>query len=287
MQPGTGLNLTFLMKKLSIVLFIFSHHPRLHPLCLSDGPRLLTSLCLTAAHAFSNVHTCTGISGPRPIRGGVRPSLSLIGLDHDMGLMCVCCWTTGRLSESRRPFFSPLERLVAPVRPQIFLVAPLRNWSHSRALQGGIFFVINSFLFLFFSHITQHNIQNITKQNNISRSNQKGGREGRTIKTQKSLLYTITYIHQTLQGVFKALKSFKYVKWCKKSLNCNFKRSYSWGWRGKNRDMAGLNFKRQLCHIINMSDARFKVKIWHGCLYVNVSLKGTDCPQKRIFGIFI
>ncbi len=62
-------------------------------------------------------------------------------------------------------------------------------------------FVINSFLFLFFSHITQHNIQNITKQNNrhilnISRSNQKGGREGRTIKTQKSLLYTITYIHQ-------------------------------------------------------------------------------------------
>ncbi len=61
-----------------------------------------------------------------------------------------------------------------------------------------VFFVL---LFLFFSHITQHNIQNITKQNNrhilnISRSNQKGGREGRTIKTQKSLLYTITYIHQ-------------------------------------------------------------------------------------------
>ncbi len=57
------------------------------------------------------------------------------------------------------------------------------------------------FFFFFFSHITQHNIQNITKQNNrhilnISRSNQKGGREGRTIKTQVSLLYTITYIHQ-------------------------------------------------------------------------------------------
>ncbi len=39
----------------------------------------------------------------------------------------------------------------------------------------------------------------ITKQNNrhilnISRSNQKGGREERTIKTEKSLLYTITYI---------------------------------------------------------------------------------------------
>ncbi len=28
---------------------------------------------------------------------GVRPSLSLIGLDHDMSLMCVCCWSTGRL----------------------------------------------------------------------------------------------------------------------------------------------------------------------------------------------
>ncbi len=52
----------------------------------------------------------------------------------------------------------------------------------------------------------------------------------------------------TGQGVFKALKSFKYVKWYKKSLNCNFKRSYSWGWKGKNHDKAGLNFKRQLCH---------------------------------------
>ncbi len=62
-----------------------------------------------------------------------------------------------------------------------------------------LFFVINSFFF--FSHITQHNIQNITKQNNrhilnIFRSNQKGGREGRIIKTQNSLLYTITYIQQ-------------------------------------------------------------------------------------------
>ncbi len=61
------------------------------------------------------------------------------------------------------------------------------------------FFVIN--IFFKFSHITQHSIQNITKQNNrhilnISRSNQKGGREGRTIKTEKSLLYTITYIKQ-------------------------------------------------------------------------------------------
>ncbi len=59
----------------------------------------------------------------------------------------------------------------------------------------------------FFSHITQHSIQNITKQNNrhilnISKSSQKGGREGRTIKTQKSLLYIITYIKQkTLPSV--------------------------------------------------------------------------------------
>ncbi len=56
------------------------------------------------------------------------------------------------------------------------------------------------FFILFFSLITQHSIQNITKLNNrhilnISKSSQKGGREGRTIKTQnKSLLYTITYI---------------------------------------------------------------------------------------------
>ncbi len=91
----------------------------------------------------------------------------------------------------------------------------------------------------------------------------------------------------TGQGVFKALKSFKYVKWYKKSLNCNFKRSYSWGWKGKNRDMAELNFKRQLRHWIYMSTARFKVKTRHGCLYVNVSLEGTVCPQKRIVGIFI
>ncbi len=68
-----------------------------------------------------------------------------------------------------------------------------------------IFFVIN--IFLFFSHITQHSIQNITKQNirhilNISKSSQKGGREGRTIKTQKSLLYTITYIQVQVQVLF-------------------------------------------------------------------------------------
>ncbi len=62
-----------------------------------------------------------------------------------------------------------------------------------------LIFLLSTILF-FFSHIT-HSIQNITKQNNrhilnISRSNQKGGGEGRTTKTQKSLLYTITYIKE-------------------------------------------------------------------------------------------
>ncbi len=73
----------------------------------------------------------------------------------------------------------------------------------------------------------------------------------------------------------KAIKSFKYVKWYKKSLNYNFKRSYSWRRKDKNGDTAGLNFKRQWCHWINMSAAHFKVKTRHRCLYVNVSLKGT------------
>ncbi len=54
----------------------------------------------------------------------------------------------------------------------------------------------------FFSHITQHNIQNITKQNNrhilnISKSSQKGGREGRTIKTQNKS-QDITYIKKKI-----------------------------------------------------------------------------------------
>ncbi len=54
-------------------------------------------------------------------------------------------------------------------------------------------FCYQQFLFFIFSHTTQQNIQNKTKQNsrhilNISRFNQKGGREGRTTRTQKSLL---------------------------------------------------------------------------------------------------
>ncbi len=68
-----------------------------------------------------------------------------------------------------------------------------------------LFFLLSTFFF--FSHIKQHSIQNITKQNNrhilnISKSNQKGGSERRTIKTQKSLLYIIMYIKQkTLPSV--------------------------------------------------------------------------------------
>ncbi len=62
-------------------------------------------------------------------------------------------------------------------------------------------FCYQQFFIFYFSHTTQHNIQNTTKQNNrhilnISRSNQKGGGEGRTTRTQKSLLYTITYVQQ-------------------------------------------------------------------------------------------
>ncbi len=100
---------------------------------LGGASLLLTSPCLTAAaHTFSNLHTRTGISGPRPIRGGVRPSLFLIGLDHDMGLMCVCCWTTGRLSESRRLFFSRTAVRTSATSDLRSNVQP--NWSHSRAL---------------------------------------------------------------------------------------------------------------------------------------------------------
>ncbi len=71
--------------------------------------------------------TRTGISEPRPIRGGVCPSLSLIGLDHDMSLMCVCCWTTGRLSESQRLFFPSRTAGRTSATSDLFLVAPLRN----------------------------------------------------------------------------------------------------------------------------------------------------------------
>ncbi len=64
-----------------------------------------------------------------------------------------------------------------------------------------LLFCYQQFFYFIFSHTTQHNIQNTTKQNsrhilNISRSNQKGGGEGRTTRTPKLLLYIITYIQQ-------------------------------------------------------------------------------------------
>ncbi len=83
------------------------------------------------------------------------------------------------------------QKLNQMVMPCLFINEKLYTLKH--------FFVNN--IYFFFTHTTQHNIQNTTKQNNrhilnISRSNQKGGREGRTTRTQKSLLYTITYIQQ-------------------------------------------------------------------------------------------
>ncbi len=62
-----------------------------------------------------------------------------------------------------------------------------------------IFLLSTIFFFLFTHNTTYHpkyNKQNNRHILNISRSNQKGRREGMTIKTQKSLLYTITYIQQ-------------------------------------------------------------------------------------------
>ncbi len=59
-------------------------------------------------------------------------TLFLIGLDHDMGLMCVCCWTTGRLSESRILFFSRTAGRTSATSDLRSNVQP--NWSHSRAL---------------------------------------------------------------------------------------------------------------------------------------------------------
>ncbi len=71
----------------------------------------------------------------------------------------------------------------------------------SESILSLVFFLLSTIFYFIFSHTTQHNIQNTTKQNNrhilnISRSNQKGGGEGRTTRTQKLLLYIITYIQQ-------------------------------------------------------------------------------------------
>ncbi len=93
-------------------------------------------------------------------------------------------------------FCLSLEPLAQAIRKSEVSIK-IHDHNHSISLYADdiilyLFFVINNFLF-FFSQTTQHNIQNKTKQNsrhilNISRFNQKGGREGRTTRTQKLLL---------------------------------------------------------------------------------------------------
>ncbi len=85
------------------------------------------SLCLTAAaHAFSNLHTYRNILIMANQREG--PPFTLSDLDHDMGLMCVCYWTTGRLSESQRLFFFLRNE---PVQPQIFFDRTIEKLGHT------------------------------------------------------------------------------------------------------------------------------------------------------------
>ncbi len=92
-------------------LLNWQHCRRLYysPLSLSDcsSTRIFTSTLI------SNIWTTAN-------QRGVRPSLSLIGLDHDMGLMCVCCWNTG----SRGDFFFFFSNCWS-VRPQIFFCRTL------------------------------------------------------------------------------------------------------------------------------------------------------------------
>ncbi len=78
------------------------------------------SLCLTAAahvtHLSTRTHTYRNI-WTTVNQGGVRPPLSLIGLDHDISLTGVSFVEF----LSRGYFFSFLEWLDAPVRPGIFV----------------------------------------------------------------------------------------------------------------------------------------------------------------------
>ncbi len=71
------------------------------------------------------------------------------------------------------------------------------------------FFCYQQF-FIFFFHTTQHSIQNITKQNNrhilnISRSNQKGGREGRTCNCTLNV--------KTISIICEIFSYYNFVEW--------------------------------------------------------------------------
>ncbi len=129
----------------------------------------------------------------------VPRSLSLLSLWSLSLSSCSCSLSLSlSLFSALSLSLSSLSPLLAVWRLFKMFSRDLRCFSLSNT--GVSFFVINNFYFIF-SHTTQHNIQNKTKQNsrhilNISRFNQKGGREGRTTRTQKSLLYIITYIQQ-------------------------------------------------------------------------------------------
>ncbi len=81
------------------------------------------SLCLTAAahvtHLSTRTHTYRNIWTTANQRG-VRPSLSLIGLDHDISLTGVS-FVEPQSFWVADTFFSFLEWLDAPVRPGIFV----------------------------------------------------------------------------------------------------------------------------------------------------------------------
>ncbi len=98
-----------------MVISLFYHKQGFHVARAETHPR---ELDLASDLGIAKMH--------HRLKFGVRPSLSLIGLDHDMSLMCVCCWSTGRLRVADTFFFSRTAgRTGAPSR--FFLVAPLRN----------------------------------------------------------------------------------------------------------------------------------------------------------------
>ncbi len=85
------------------------------------------------------------------------------------------------------------DELKATVKETWASIPPQQCHKLITSMPRQIFFCYQQFFIFIFSQTTQHNIQNKTKQNsrhilNISRFNQKGGREGRTTRTQKLLL---------------------------------------------------------------------------------------------------